>query len=203
MKKIILKIGLTGNIGSGKTTVAHFFKTLRVPITDADKIAKKLTKPNTPLFKKIVAHFGKDILKKNHTLNRKKLRDIIFNHPDEKKWLEHCLHPAILKTMKKEIASFRTPYCICVIPLLREKKINWVDRVLVVDSPLKIKIKRAMLRDQTTQNKIKAILKSQVTSADPKKYADDILKNNGNLKQLKKRVKMLHQLYLQLSIARY
>lgn len=200
MGAIILRVGLTGGIGSGKSTVADFFKHCGAPIIDADHIAHVLTEKNTPAYQKIISHFGKNILQDDSNIDRKKLRDIIFNNLSEKKWLEDYLHPLIRENMQSEIKTLHAPYCICVIPLLTESsKIDFIDRVLVVDAPLDTQIARAKKRDRTTDADIQKIIDAQASQAARLKMADDVLTNNSNLQTLEKQVKELHKKYLALT----
>lgn len=195
----MLTIGLTGGIGSGKTTVANIFAKLGVPIIDADVIAHQITTPNDNAYNDIIQHFGKTILNPDSTIDRKKLRHIIFENRIEKKWLENLLHPIILSAMKNEIKKVKTPYCICVIPLLAESSgIDFVDRVLVVDSPLEKQLLRAKQRDDTTNEMIQKIIDSQANQATRLKIADDVLINDGDLIELEKKISALHRYYLTL-----
>src|SRR3990167_8125346 len=131
----MLRIGLTGGVGSGKSTVAKLFAELHIPIIDADQIAHEITEKDTPIFKKLVRHFGPSILDKAGLLNRKKLRDIIFEKREERRWLENLLHPDIIQRMQARSQKTKAPYVILVIPLLAEtKSVDLVDRVLVVDA---------------------------------------------------------------------
>lgn len=190
-------VGLTGGIGSGKTTVANLFAKLHISIIDADEIARQLTEKNAVVYHKIKNHFGKNILNVDESINRQKLRDIIFENVTEKKWLENCLHPLIRQTMRDEIQKIKSPYCICVIPLLAESTgIDFVDRVLVIDTPIENQIQRAKKRDNTTEAAIQKIIQSQANQAARLKIADDILINDGDLKSLEHKVKQLHVQYM-------
>ena len=192
-------IGLTGGIGSGKTTVANFFAKLGVPIVDADDIAHRITLPNGVAYPKIIDHFGKKILNDDKTLNRKKLRDIIFENETEKEWLENYLHPLIRDAMLFKIQKIKSPYCICVIPLLAESTdIHFIDRVLVIDAPIKLQLERARKRDTATKESIQKIMDSQATQASRLAIADDVLTNDGDLKSLENKVEKLHQQYAKL-----
>lgn len=197
----MLKIGLTGGIGSGKSTVADYFQQLGAPIIDADKIAHQLTLSDSPALKKIQSYFGNDILLDDGSLDRKQLREIIFTNPDKKNWLESLLHPMILKEMKKQIQQSDYPYCICVIPLLVEssKKIDFIDRVLVIDVPMKLQIKRAKDRDQTDPESVQLVIDSQSKRQERLAIADDVILNNKDLNSLKAKVEKLHLFYLSLS----
>jgi leader peptidase (prepilin peptidase)/N-methyltransferase len=191
-----LCIGLTGGIGSGKTTVANFFKALGVPIIDADEIAHALTATDAIGYEKIVAHFGPDILV-NKIIDRKKLREIVFNNPAEKKWLENCLHPLIRTQMRDAINAVKYPYCICVIPLLTESTgIDFIDRILVIDTPIDLQIARAKKRDSATAADIQKIINAQASQKKRLAIADDVVINDGDLKSLEQKAYALHAQYL-------
>jgi len=190
-------IALTGGIASGKTTVSNLFAELGAPIIDADTIAHQLTQKNTDAYHHILTHFGQAILNDDNTLNRRKLRKLVFKNPEEKKWLENLLHPLIRKKMKAEINHVTYPYCICVIPLLAESTgIDFIDRVLVVHTPMGIQIKRATARDQSSAEMIKKIIHAQAKSETRLKMANDVLENKGDINFLKEQVVALHKQYL-------
>src|SRR3989344_3677800 len=131
---MILRVGLTGGIGSGKSTVARLFAEQGASIIDADEIAKALTEKNTPAFETILQHFGPTVLTQEGSLDRRKLRSFIFENPIERSWLEQLLHPLIRHFMQQQIQKTQGAYCILVIPLLCESKsIDFVDRICVVD----------------------------------------------------------------------
>jgi len=189
-------IGLTGGIGSGKSTVAKLFADLGVPIIDADVAAREVTQPNTAAFASIVKHFGKDILLPDGILNRAKLRNIIFVDAKQRLWLEHLLHPLIQKQMKQQIDQLSAPYCIAVIPLLLEVEFySFINRILVVDAPEHAQIQRVMDRDNTSKLEIEAILKTQAQRKDRKAHAHDIIVNDGVLADLIPQVEKLHEKY--------
>ena len=189
-------VALTGGIGSGKTTAAHFFAALGVPIIDADQIAHQLTEKNQPAYQEIVTHFGKQILHQDRAIDRNKLRQIIFENTVEKTWLENLLHPLIRNTMKKQIQQITYPYCICIIPLLAETKpIDFIHRVLVINAPEDLQIKRVAVRDASDSQIIKKIIQAQATSESRLAIADDIIQNTGDLSRLKKQIDELHEQY--------
>jgi dephospho-CoA kinase len=195
----MLVIGLTGGIGSGKTTVANIFAQYDIPIIDADKIAHALTQPHTDPFKQIVDHFGPEILHNNH-LDRKKLRAIIFSNAKEKQWLERLLHPIIQNAIEAEIKKITSAYCIAVIPLLIEAETySFIDRILVVDSNKKLQIQRVSLRDHMPAEMIESILNSQVPREHRLTKAHDVIINNGKIEDLYPQVEKLHQKYLGLT----
>ncbi len=196
----MLKIGLTGGIGSGKSVVAKYFTKLKVPIIDADKIAHELLLPKTTTYKKIVKHFGSNFLTPQKLINRKKLREVIFYNKKERVWLEKTLHPNICTIMLKRVQKIKAPYCIMIIPLLFESRPPIkVDRVLVIDCPQKLQINRARKRDHSTTKQIRTIIKTQASRRLRKQKADDIILNTGSLKHLENMVKKLHGSYLSLT----
>jgi dephospho-CoA kinase len=195
----MLVIGLTGGIGSGKSTVAKFFAELGVEIIDTDQIAREVVAPDTKALAKIVEHFGKEILD-NKQLNRKKLKDIVFQNSTEREWLEQLLHPLIRQAMGQYILKVKSAYCIVVIPLLVEKKANGIiDRILVVDLPEEQQITRAQQRDDLSRDQVNAILKAQATKEQRLAAADDVIYNDKDLYHLKQQVVKLHQRYLELA----
>lgn len=198
----MLVIGLTGGIGSGKSTVADRFAEHGVPIIDADLIAKELTLPDEPAFKAIVEHFGSSFVSKDGTLDRRKLREHIFNHVDERNWLEGCLHPLIVARMKEQIGLLKgAPYCIAVIPLLAESQaFPFIGRILVVDLPEEDQVERVLNRDKTNAAQVKAIIESQASRHDRLAIAHDVITNNGSLDDLITQVDALHKKYVNMAI---
>lgn len=190
-------IGLTGGIGSGKTTISNLFEKLGVPIVDADIIARELTKKDQPAYQKIVTRFGENILLIDKNIDRQKLRKTIFENPVEKKWLEDLLHPLIRKRIQDDIKKINAPYCICVIPLLAESKHNYafLDRILVVDAPIDTQLQRVKARDHNNDLLIQKILTSQAAREARLKIADDVLTNDTDIKALEKKVWTLHRKY--------
>ncbi|MBS0359474.1 MAG: dephospho-CoA kinase [Proteobacteria bacterium] len=190
-------VGLTGGIGSGKSMVAHLFSEFGVPIIDADQVARELVLPFSPTLKEIELHFGKAILRDDASLNRPKLREIIFEHPEEREWLENLLHPKIRSTIKNRIKKLSNPYCILVVPLLVEaQSYDYVNRILVVDTTEALQIERTQKRDGLSVDFIKKIMETQATRKERIAAADDIISNNGTMSELKEQVKKHHQKYL-------
>ncbi|EKD54445.1 MAG: dephospho-CoA kinase [uncultured bacterium] len=194
----MLVIGLTGGIGSGKSTVTALFAEYQIPIIDADVMAQALTQPGQPALKEIVAHFQQHpLVDKAGALNRRLLREIVFDQPHERQWLETLLHPLIIQQIKTEIAALKAPYCIVVIPLLFETgSYPFLDRILVVDTTEAIQIKRIAKRDKSSSAQIAAILKTQSSRKKRLEGADDIIVNDNDEAHLKAQVASLHAQYL-------
>ncbi|MFA5983074.1 MAG: dephospho-CoA kinase [Methylococcaceae bacterium] len=196
----MLKIGLTGGIGSGKTTVAKLFADYGSPVIDADLIAHQLVVPGQPALKLIQQAFGDGIINADHTLNRTKLGDIIFHDHAQKLKLEAILHPMIRQAITQQISQLSSPYCLIAIPLLIENQMeNLVDRILVIDCPESLQIERVSSRDLMPLAKIKAIMASQASRSLRLSKANDVIENTSPECRLAEQVKKLHNLYLSLS----
>ncbi len=199
----MLKVGLTGGIGCGKSTVAKIFADLNVPILDADDIARRLVDIGQPALAQIRQQFGADILNPDGSLNRKNLRDRVFSDLGQKQKLELILHPLIYKTLQAELEQLAAPYCIISIPLLFETGMtHFVDRILVIDCPVETQIARVKIRDNLPIETIQSIIDSQVSRAFRKAKADDLIDNSTTDYRLAEQAKKLHNLYLSLSTCR-
>lgn len=197
----MLVVALTGGIGSGKSTVAQLFSEKGITVIDTDQLSRDLTQRGEPALKEIVQRFGESILNADQTLNRTKLRAIIFQDQEQRDWLEKLLHPLIRNKMNDQIIASASPYCIVVIPLLFETQPNpLINRVLVVDATEDEQISRTTARDQSDSKKVKAILKTQLTREDRLALADDIIDNHGTKDGLITQVDQFHQFYLSLSL---
>ncbi|WP_318495925.1 dephospho-CoA kinase [Photobacterium leiognathi] len=196
-----LVIGLTGGIGSGKTTVANLFAdTYGIDIIDADIVAREVVEPNTFGLNAIVEKCGKEILLENGTLNRAKLRDAIFSQPELKTWLNNLLHPLIREKMQQDINQSQSPYCLLVVPLMVENNLQTMThRLLVVDVDEQVQIQRTQQRDNVSVEQIKNILASQASRKQRLDAADDVITNNGDNKALVSQVEQLHLQYLKMS----
>ena len=192
------KIGLTGGIASGKTTVSDCFKKLGTKVIDADVISHEVTEPSGSAFEEILSEFGSEILDENGLINRKKMRAIIFDDQSQKKILEEIIHPKVRDEMFKRINKSDDHYLIVSVPLLVETGMNRImDRTLLVDCSEDTQIKRLMHRDKITLNEARAILKNQASRSDRKKIADDLIVNEKNvtLIELENEVLELHKYY--------
>ena len=196
----MLKIGLTGGIGCGKTTVSNLFQQFNVPIIDADEISRHLVKSGTPALKKIETVFGSEILLGNGELNRVYLKKCIFDDSTAKQKLEAILHPLIFQEISNQLNAISADYCIVAIPLLFETHAEFLfDRILVIDCDEKTQIERVQIRDNLSLTEIRAILAAQVSSEFRQKHAHDIVDNSKNNDQLAEQVKKLHNFYISLS----
>lgn len=196
-----LVIGLTGGIGSGKTTVANLFAdTYGIDIIDADIVAREVVEPNTFGLNAIIEKCGKEILLEDGTLNRAKLRDAIFSQPELKTWLNNLLHPLIREKMQQDINQSQSPYCFLVVPLMVENNLQTMtNRLLVVDVDEQVQIERTQQRDNVSLEQIKNILASQASREQRLDAADDVITNNGDNKALVSQVEQLHLQYLKMS----
>ncbi len=197
----MLTIGLTGGIGSGKTTASNLFSDLGIPVIDTDLISRKLVRDDTSVLHKIIESFDDSILLDDGTLDRKQLSKIVFNDNIAKQKLENILHPKIrteVTSLLQDYVSTKTPpqYVIIVIPLLFETDFrNLVDKILVITSREDLRIKRITQRDDRNIDEIRSILDSQVTDEIRISGADDVIENNGDLKKLESRIQYLHNKY--------
>jgi len=196
----MLIIGLTGGIGSGKTTVCNCFSTLGTPIIDADLVARDVVMPGTPGLTQIINTFGQGILAQDGALDRGKLREQVFSDASSRKELEAILHPLIRQQMDEKLAQLKAPYAILAIPLLLEsERREGIDRVLVIDAEESQQIARACQRDHRSEEQILAIIAAQCSRKDRLNAADDVIYNTGDLKQLNSQVTEMHNHYLRLA----
>lgn len=196
----MLIVGLTGGIGSGKSTVADLFAEKGINVIDADVAARELTHPDQPAFQKIIKHFGSNVLNKDGSLNRAYLRNIIFSDQKQRVWLERLLHPLIRQHMEEKLSHITSPYCIAVVPLLLEvESYSFINRILVIDTPESLQVKRVMARDHMSEDELEAILDRQASREQRRLKAHDVINNEGSLAELRKQVDVLHQQYLALA----
>ncbi|RME32904.1 MAG: dephospho-CoA kinase [Gammaproteobacteria bacterium] len=199
----MLRIGLTGGIGSGKSTVEALFRELGVPVLDADQVARELVAPGSELFDRIREHFGESILAPDGELDRARLRRRVFANPGERRWLEALLHPEVRARMAAWAEAQLHPYVVLSIPLLFESGMqDLVDRILVVVCDPQTRIRRVCRRDGIPPEEVEAMLRSQWTDEKRRSLADDVIENQGDLEALRREVERLHRRYLTLAGAR-
>jgi len=199
----MLKIGLTGGIGCGKSTVCRLFAELGVTIIDADIIGKQLVEPGMPVLDLLKTEFGDQILDAEGALNRALLRDMVFSDAKKKQQLEAIMHPPIYQQIAVDINNSAGAYCIIAIPLLLEtQKADIVDRVLVVDCSLEMQLERVMQRDNLSRTQALSIIESQISRQQRLMLADDIINNSATLTELAEQIKRLHNSFILLATAR-
>jgi dephospho-CoA kinase len=193
----VFRIGLTGGIASGKTTVANLFAALGVPVVDTDLLAREVVAPGTPLLRKITDHFRIPLLPADGGLDRQALRERIFEDPAERKWLEQQLHPAIRALTDERCDAADGPYVIVAIPLLVETDgAARFSRVLVVDCEPALQLARLMARDGSTREQAERMLTAQATREARLAVADDVIHNDGDIASLRDQVEKLHRQYV-------
>lgn len=191
-----LRVGLTGGIASGKTTVSRLFARLGVPIIDTDVIARDVVAPGTPLLQRVDQELGPGLIGADGALQRRQLRERVFSDPDARRRLEALLHPAIRAEVARQSAQATGPYHILVIPLLVEGQGRIpLDRVLVVDCPEDLQIQRLQARDGSSAAQARAMLAAQASRAARLAAADDVIVNDGDPDRLEAAVAALHQKY--------
>ncbi|HIF9294371.1 TPA: dephospho-CoA kinase [Photobacterium damselae] len=193
-------VGLTGGIGSGKTTVANLFARYGVDLIDADIIARDVVAPNSAGLAAIIDKFGADITLENGELDRAQLRQLIFSKPEQKEWLNQLLHPMIRQQMLAQIQASTSPYSLLIVPLMVENNLQALtQRLLVVDVDEQVQIQRTQQRDKVPLEQVKKILASQASRSERLAAADDVITNNDDEQALHPQVEKLHQYYLALS----
>lgn len=191
-------VGLTGGIGSGKTTIANLFHDLGVQSVDADLVAREVVMPGEPALAIIEEHFGAGILQQDGQLDRAVLRAKIFADEAEKQWLNQLLHPLIRQRLLQQLQQCTSSYALLIAPLLLENKLqSYTDRVLVVDVPEELQLSRTMQRDLVPAEQVQNILNSQITRPDRLRLADDVLLNTVPLFELHPQIRQLHARYQQ------
>lgn len=194
----MLVIGLTGGIGSGKSEVSRLFSELGVPIVDVDVISHQLTAKGQSTLQAIANQFGTIVLNKDGSLNRERLREIVFNKPEARHALEAIMHPAIYEEAMIELNRNKAiPYQILVVPLLFEstRYQKLINHSLVIDCDSATQIDRASKRDGSSKSQIEKIIAAQIPRETRNQLADDIITNNGSLDDLKEKVIQLNDKY--------
>ncbi|EMB4082416.1 TPA: dephospho-CoA kinase [Klebsiella aerogenes] len=193
-------VALTGGIGSGKSTVADEFAHLGVTVIDADIIARQVVEPGTPALLAIAERFGPQMINDDGSLNRRRLRERIFAHSEDKAWLNALLHPLIQQETRRQMQASTSPYLLWVVPLLVENRLtDKADRVLVVDVPKEMQIERTIRRDGVSREHAEHILAAQATREQRLAAADDVIENMGSADAVASHVARLHEKYLMLA----
>jgi dephospho-CoA kinase len=196
----MLVIGLTGGIGCGKSTVAELFANLHINIIDADHISHELSAPTGAAYEDIIKRFGTDIIHDDGTIDRKHLRDIVFNDPAKLKQLEQILHPKVRQRIATLVDAATSPYCIVVVPLLVETgMMDRFNRILVVDCEPVLQLQRIRQRDHVSEEQIRHIMARQADRESRLAAADDVIRNNSDREHLQQQVEKLHRYYLSLA----
>lgn len=200
----MLTIGLTGGIGSGKTTVSNLFNKLGTPIIDTDIIAREVIDNDSSVLSEIVTAFGTSIIDTNGKLIRDKLAKIVFSEQSKKQQLEKILHPIIRSNVNRRIqthadANPQEKYIIIVIPLLLETDYNdMINRILTVTANEKVRTNRVVQRDNRDVDEIQSIIKSQCSDEDRLQKSDDIIENDSDIRSLEVKVSHYHKIYTHL-----
>lgn len=185
-------IGVTGSFGSGKTTVAGIFKSFGAKLIDADKIAHRIIKPGSKVYKKIIAAFGKDILKDNKTIDRDKLAHLVFNNKSLLRTLNKITHPRIISLIKGQIRADRSKIIVLDAPLLIEAGLgDWVDKIIVVKLSRAQQIQRLLNKPYLTKSEVSKRIAAQMPLRKKMRLADFIINNNGTIKATKRQVEKI------------
>lgn len=196
----MLRIGLTGGVASGKSTVAELFEARGVTVLDADRIARQVVLPGEPALAALVTALGSDILSRDGHLDRARLRRRLFADDATRRTVEGILHPAILGELGRQSVAAPGPYQVLVIPLLVEgDRMDLVDRVLVVDCPEELQVERLMSRDGETREGALRMLAAQVARQERLAAADDVIVNDGPAGDLERQVAGLDRKYREMA----
>ena len=196
----MLKVALTGGIGSGKTTATDYFESLGISIIDADRISHHLTSMGSVGFDFILSELGPSILLPDGELNRKLVRSVLFNNKSFKQKLERFMHPLIFKIIADQVSITSGLYTIISIPLLtQEYKFSFIDRILLIECSIENQIKRTMLRDKISYDSVMQIIDHQPSANEKIALADDIIANNHSAQELHFKIDQLHKFYIRLS----
>ena len=195
-----LRIGLTGGIASGKTTVANLFADLGVPVIDTDVIAREVVAKGAPALVQIRADFGDEVFDDDGMLDRKAMRRLVFSDDRKRRQLEGILHPRIREAAVAQVQAVTDPYVIIVVPLLVDSPMQtFMDRVLVVDCNEDVQLNRLLARDTENEEQARRMIAAQASRAERLAIADDVVQNDTDLDETRRRVAALHQQYLELS----
>lgn len=197
-----LPIVVTGGIASGKSTVTALFEALGVEICDADVVARRLVEPGQTAFDEVVAHWGRTILDADGRLDRGRMRQRIFNHPDDRQRLESIIHPRVRDALKAAADRATGPYVLLAIPLFVESgDYAWVRRVLLVDVPPELQLQRLVARDGSNPGEAARMLAAQASRAQRWSVAQDVIINDGPRERLAASVARLDRQYSAMAAA--
>lgn len=193
------RVGLSGGIGSGKSTVADCFAALGVLVVDADRIARELSEPGTVQFEEIVARFGGRVMDAEGRIDRKRLGEIVFNSSQQREFLEAILHPPIRAEMYARARQAEGCYCILAIPLLVESnQYRQMERVVTVACTINTRMERLQRTRNMQRTEIERVMENQTSEQNRLAAADDVIDNNGAIATIEPQVRALHQIYLKL-----
>jgi len=194
-------VGVTGGIGSGKTTVTNLFQQHGIVIVDADVIARHIMDKGGDALKAVKERYGQEALLQDGNLNRAWLRDRIFKHREDKQWLNELTHPLIREQILSQLQQAQSPYVMLSAPLLVENRLTKLcDRVLVVDVSEATQVQRTQQRDAVSEDQVQAIINAQASREQRLQAADNIIHNEGDESELAPQVEKLHELYLRLAL---
>jgi len=193
-------LGLTGGIGSGKSAASHWFEAQGITVVDADVVAREVVEIGQPALAQIQQAFGDWVLLEDGSLNRRALREHIFQSPEARKTLESITHPAIRTSIIQQLHAAQSPYAILVSPLLFEtNQHELTQHTLLIDATIELQIERASQRDGQNIEQIRNIIAAQMSREQKQTMADDIILNDGHLDHLYTHLRPLHQKYLNMA----
>ena len=187
-------VGLTGGIGSGKSAATAVFEDLGIDVVDADLASREAVLPGSKALDQIQKKFGNEILLEDQSLNRAKLREIIFDNSEDKTWLEQLLHPEIRHIIQSKLENSSSEYVILVSPLLFETdQHEFCNTTILIDSSMNSQVSRTSKRDSVSEDSVKKIISAQMSRDDKLKIAKIVINNNDSLEQLESNVKKVHE----------
>ena len=192
-------VGLTGGIGSGKSAVSDRFSALGIEVVDADIASRAVVEPGAPALSAIAEHFGDEVIAQDGSLDRAELRKRVFEDTNERRWLEQLTHPLINQYIAEALARAESAYAILAHPLLVETaQMRICDRILVIDVPEELQLRRTMERDNNPESQVRSIMAAQASRAERLAAADDVIVNDRDLAYLDAEVSKLHADYLEI-----
>jgi dephospho-CoA kinase len=196
----VLRVGLTGGVASGKSTIADMFVELGAQLIDTDVIAREVVMPGTAGLAAVVDRFGPEMLMPDGTLNRRRLREEVFSDAQSRQDLEAILHPLIGNEVRRQAGQTKGPYQLIVIPLLVGSPLRaLLDRILVVDCDEATQLERLLARDTESIDQAKNMIAAQASREERLSVADDVIRNDGSLDEARGQVDELHQRYVALA----